>query len=180
MAGKLSVSDDEDKKMNIQDILNQEKTNSKIHQLTEAQVNYKISNKENWNDPEYREKMRLAQSDPNYKKRASEQAKTRWQDNEFKKKREQSLNAWAKSDKRRQQVSEQFKNKPKSQTHKENMAKSQQEFYKTPAGKKALRSKSLKQKGVKRPIVTCPHCNKQGADRIMGRWHFDNCKHKKV
>lgn len=28
------------------------------------------------------------------------------------------------------------------------------------------------------PIVTCPHCNAQGGKRGMGRWHFDNCKHK--
>lgn len=28
------------------------------------------------------------------------------------------------------------------------------------------------------PIVTCPHCNKQGANNNMKRWHFDNCKNK--
>ena len=27
---------------------------------------------------------------------------------------------------------------------------------------------------------TCPHCNKIGQTRVMGRWHFDNCKHKIV
>ena len=31
--------------------------------------------------------------------------------------------------------------------------------------------------GKKRPVVTCPHCQKSGADFVMGRWHFDNCKH---
>ena len=26
------------------------------------------------------------------------------------------------------------------------------------------------------PKVICPHCNKSGAVRVMGRWHFNNCK----
>jgi len=26
------------------------------------------------------------------------------------------------------------------------------------------------------PKVICPHCNKSGAVRSMGRWHFNNCK----
>lgn len=26
-----------------------------------------------------------------------------------------------------------------------------------------------------RPIVTCPHCGKSGANNPMKRWHFDNC-----
>lgn len=28
--------------------------------------------------------------------------------------------------------------------------------------------------------VECPHCQKIGGDAIMKRWHFDNCKFKKV
>ena len=27
-------------------------------------------------------------------------------------------------------------------------------------------------------IVKCPHCGKEGGVKTMGRWHFDNCKHK--
>lgn len=26
----------------------------------------------------------------------------------------------------------------------------------------------------------CPHCKKEGQYRAMKRWHFDNCKHKKI
>ena len=29
-----------------------------------------------------------------------------------------------------------------------------------------------------KPKITCPHCGKTGADTVMPRWHFDNCKHK--
>ena len=29
-------------------------------------------------------------------------------------------------------------------------------------------------------LVVCTHCNKQGSSNIMKRWHFDNCKFKKV
>lgn len=27
--------------------------------------------------------------------------------------------------------------------------------------------------------VECPHCGKQGQNRVMKRWHFDNCKQRK-
>ena len=33
-------------------------------------------------------------------------------------------------------------------------------------------------KGMKRPRVICPHCKKPGANNLMIRYHFDNCKHK--
>jgi hypothetical protein len=29
-------------------------------------------------------------------------------------------------------------------------------------------------------MLTCPHCGKTGHGNIMMRWHFDNCKTKKV
>jgi hypothetical protein len=33
-------------------------------------------------------------------------------------------------------------------------------------------------KGKKREIVSCPHCDKSGAKNTLTRWHFDNCKYK--
>ena len=38
-------------------------------------------------------------------------------------------------------------------------------------------AKSIKE-GWNRPVLTCPHCNKQGQQN-MSRWHFDNCKLRK-
>jgi hypothetical protein len=29
---------------------------------------------------------------------------------------------------------------------------------------------------IKRNIVKCPHCNKEGTQPLMKRWHFDKCK----
>ena len=40
-----------------------------------------------------------------------------------------------------------------------------------------------KLKGRKRGsdnTITCPHCGKEGGERIMKRWHFDNCKHQQA
>lgn len=34
----------------------------------------------------------------------------------------------------------------------------------------------MKQQALARPIVQCPHCDKEGTKTIMQRWHFDNCK----
>ena len=40
-------------------------------------------------------------------------------------------------------------------------------------------SKGRKGKGTgKHRETTCPHCGKEGGDRAMKRYHFDNCKHK--
>lgn len=35
-------------------------------------------------------------------------------------------------------------------------------------------------KGVKMPIIICPHCNKSGGSGAMKKYHFDRCKFKKV
>lgn len=34
---------------------------------------------------------------------------------------------------------------------------------------------SKKFKGIPKRKVTCPHCNKEGGEPQMKRWHFDNC-----
>lgn len=41
------------------------------------------------------------------------------------------------------------------------------------------RKMSAAQRGLKKPTITCPHCNKVGAKGNMLRYHFDNCKTKK-
>jgi len=35
-----------------------------------------------------------------------------------------------------------------------------------------------KEKMLNLPKVKCPHCGKEGQEKVMKRWHFDNCKHK--
>lgn len=37
----------------------------------------------------------------------------------------------------------------------------------------------LSKSAKNRPVINCPHCNKQGQKNVMVRWHFDNCKEKK-
>lgn len=37
---------------------------------------------------------------------------------------------------------------------------------------------SAAKKGKLQPIITCPHCQKEGGVSLMKRWHFDNCKVK--
>ncbi len=33
-------------------------------------------------------------------------------------------------------------------------------------------------KGIKKKIIKCPYCDKEGGSSQMKRWHFDNCKFK--
>jgi hypothetical protein len=35
---------------------------------------------------------------------------------------------------------------------------------------------SAAQKGIPKPTVICPHCNKEGSKARMSQWHFSNCK----
>ena len=55
----------------------------------------------------------------------------------------------------------------RTETHKENIRRTALE---NNAGKS--------NKGKTRIKIECPHCNKQGANNTMRRWHFDNCKQK--
>lgn len=147
-------------------------------ELMNPNLNYVLANLARNKDPNWLKKQDEIYRSPKFKKLIAKISKQNWNNPKFKAKQHAArILAWTNADERREQVREWAK-KPKTKSHKKNMSKSQKEFYKTPQGKKALAQKSAKQKGVKRPIVTCPHCGKQGADRIMGRWHFNNCKHK--
>lgn len=57
------------------------------------------------------------------------------------------------SDKTKAKMSKSSKGKPKSEQHRLNMCKP-------------------------KPKIKCPHCNKIGANGLMKRYHFDNCKLK--
>lgn len=56
---------------------------------------------------------------------------------------------------------------PKSEEHKKNIAKSMM-------GRIGILSPSF---GIKRKLVKCSHCNKEGSMNTLSRWHFDNCKY---
>lgn len=62
-----------------------------------------------------------------------------------------------------------------SEEHKLNLSKSH-------TGKKlSLEHKnklSIIKKGITKPKIQCPHCNKSGGLPQMKQWHFDNCKIK--
>lgn len=42
------------------------------------------------------------------------------------------------------------------------------------------KGKPSKQKGIKLKTITCPNCGKEGGYPQMKRWHFDNCKERKL
>lgn len=73
-----------------------------------------------------------------------------------------SKNNWAKKDplRHKEHASKINKNIPKSQAHKDK-----------------LRERNL---GIKHNIVICPHCGKEGGERALKRWHFNNCKNYPV
>ncbi len=66
-----------------------------------------------------------------------------------------------------------FKGKKKTEEHKEKIRKNN-------TGKKVSKETREKlklcQKNIKKEIVICPHCLKQGGKPAMYRHHFNNCK----
>ena len=64
-------------------------------------------------------------------------------------------------------------------------SKTMSEYYNSESGIENKKSLSEKMSGKKNPfygkkhkILTCPYCNKSGANGAMQRWHFENCKRK--
>jgi len=66
--------------------------------------------------------------------------------------------------------------KPLSNETKEKISKSSKGKTLSKEHRNKLRGKRLPY--GKHQKVTCPHCNKEGGQGIMKRWHFDNCKLK--
>ena len=74
------------------------------------------------------------------------------------KKQKLSSNNWAKKDplKHKEHISKLHKGIPKSESHKQK-----------------LHECNL---GVKHKTISCPNCGKEGGERAIKRWHFNNCK----
>ena len=145
---------------------------------TDAQVNKARGNKLKAQNPKFIETMHMVQSSTEYKEAVGKASKEHWQDPNYRQKNSESKKrSWANDSIRREQVIQQF-SQVKTETHKQNMSKSQLAFYETPEGKKILEQKAEKQRGKIRKKEICPHCGKEGGEGIMHRWHFDNCKHK--
>lgn len=43
-----------------------------------------------------------------------------------------------------------------------------------------LRGENSPSFGIKRIKIQCPYCEKYGANNVMKRWHFDNCRYKNI
>jgi hypothetical protein len=146
-------------------------------QLLDPNLNYVLANLARNKDPKWLAKQEKIYKSKSFKKLIAKISKEKWSDPEFQSKQHIArILAWANANERREQVRN-WASQPKTSSHKNNIRKAQKAFYKTPAGKKVLEQKSLKQKGKSKPKFTCPHCGVIGGP-IMKRWHFDNCKHK--
>ncbi len=71
---------------------------------------------------------------------------------------------------RKQKISETLSGVPKSDEYKKNHSKVMKEYYRHNPNRVA--------KGIPKPVICCPHCDKSGSPNNMYRWHFDNCKYK--
>ncbi len=87
----------------------------------------------------------------NTKKKMSESQKLRWENYD--------------SAERDKKISESLKGRPQPEERRKKMSE-------------AAKGRDGYWTGKKRPVVTCPHCGKSGADFVMSRWHFDNCPHQ--
>jgi len=72
----------------------------------------------------------------------------------------------------------------KGETHSEESKKKMSKSHKGKTHSEETKSKMCKSskgkgvwnKGKSRNKITCPHCGKEGAQNVMSRWHFENCR----
>ena len=88
-----------------------------------------------------------------------------------------------KSDEHRKKLSDAAKNRKATEKTKKKMSDARKGMViswdlkaNTPELKK---QKSDKRRGISKPVVVCPHCNRSGGLPQMNQWHFDKCKDKK-
>ena len=72
-----------------------------------------------------------------------------------------------------------FKGKTHSEETKQKMSENHSKYWKNKTHAEETKSKmSDSHKGKSQQIITCPHCGKEGGNKTMPRWHFENCKLK--
>lgn len=49
-----------------------------------------------------------------------------------------------------------------------------------PVTEESNRKRKLKQSGITKPQITCPHCGKVGGKPVMMRHHYDKCKKQPI
>lgn len=75
------------------------------------------------------------------------------------------------NEQRKISLSETFKGIPKSNDHKRKISEGLKKYFDSFPGHGPKNTK-----GIKKPVIICPHCNKSGSPNNMKRWHFNNCK----
>lgn len=173
----------------IQKIIEEQRKQSKIHKLTDGQINKTIANKEKAQDPVWLEATRRASRDPSNKQFLSEHSKEKWQDPEFRERALASRKAsWANDEDRRQKVVEQFKGKSKPDSQKEKMSKSGKAYWGSEEGQ-AKKQEILNRPEVRAAISNthkgkpkikkaCVNCGDVVAVNVMDRFHGNNCVFK--
>ncbi len=70
--------------------------------------------------------------------------------------------------------------RPHTEAHIKKQAASQKGSQKPPHTELWKLNHSQKMKGIQKIQVSCVCCRKSGGINTMSRWHFENCKYKKV
>tara|TARA_R110000787_G_scaffold217978_1_gene326693 strand:- start:219 stop:725 length:507 start_codon:yes stop_codon:yes gene_type:complete len=73
-------------------------------------------------------------------------------------------------------VGEWWKGKSFTKEHKRKISEAHKGKIQGAPSEETRRKISEIKKGIPKPVIQCPHCNKSGGRPQMKRWHFDNCK----
>lgn len=124
---------------------------------------------------------------PETRKKVSEALKGRKKSLEAEVKRLESRKGFKHSEESKSKIGAALRGKRKSEEHKKRMSEAKVGHKRT---KESIEKQIEKQKGKPLPEetkqrmrkpktkITCPHCNKEGGNSQMKRWHFENCKSK--
>jgi len=95
------------------------------------------------------------------------------QTKESNKKRRIAMTGQKRTEETKKKMSQSALGKSKSEEHRSKLSKAN---IGKKLSKETRKKMSISKKGIKQPIVICPHCNKTGGLTLMKRFHFDNCK----
>lgn len=98
---------------------------------------------------------------------------------------------WLMSDATKEKIRSAHLGKPKTKEHCDNLSKAQKGKTRcvTSNAKRSIAMKGIPKTeetiarmklgmtGLKKPLLTCPHCGKEGGSRNMRMYHFTNCKY---
>jgi hypothetical protein len=154
-----------------------------IEQRKSIATRQSLTMKERWKTEKYRKLFSEASkksckkvwSREDHRKRVSESCKRTWSNEQLRHMQSERVKSILSRPDMKKLWSDKAKKLWQNDSYRELIKKKCSDAWSDPDKRYAA---SLRQKNIKKEVVACPHCKKEGGKPTMKRWHFENCKKK--